>query len=435
MSDNTVLNKALELGGDVVRDIDKGGFKTQVVTLDMGGAGAEQLLTGKLPVISYPANSFGDITADAWGVPKVSLPKSLFHSLFTFDIPAKLWFTYEDGVQVYASTHIASTNGAAVLTTSAAKTDLVLESRLCPRYQPNRGHLPSTALWCPDKTADGVREWGVCTNENGVLFRLKDGLLYAVLKSGGVETLEQFIDTSTVTGFDVEKGNVYDIQYQWRGVGNYFFFVNLVRVHVFANLGTLTALSMENPALPAYYRATRGTQDVAMHIGCVDIASENGDDDTEQPVNAFADAVATTGTDKPVLVVYNPLQIGGKTNTRTVILDEVSVTNTKKATFKLWRTRDLASITGATLVAIGSGSVMQTDSPDTSVGAVRATAFISTGAERLATLQVEAAAPRSKQISKRPHIAVSLVRGDYLVVTATASVGVSDVVLSWGEEI
>jgi hypothetical protein len=48
MADNTVLPAGG--GGDSVRDIDKGGIKTQVVTLDVGGAGAETLLAGTVPV-------------------------------------------------------------------------------------------------------------------------------------------------------------------------------------------------------------------------------------------------------------------------------------------------------------------------------------------------------------------------------------------------
>ena len=48
MADNTILNAGT--GGDTIRDIDKGGKKTQVVTLDLGGAGAESLVNGSLPV-------------------------------------------------------------------------------------------------------------------------------------------------------------------------------------------------------------------------------------------------------------------------------------------------------------------------------------------------------------------------------------------------
>ena len=49
MADNTVLLPGA--GGDTIRDIDKGANgKTQVVVLDLGGSGAESLLTGTLPV-------------------------------------------------------------------------------------------------------------------------------------------------------------------------------------------------------------------------------------------------------------------------------------------------------------------------------------------------------------------------------------------------
>lgn len=64
MADNTVLNGTTVAGGDSVRDISKNGVKTQVVTLDLGGAGAESLIAGSLPVtFLQPAGSanFGQV--------------------------------------------------------------------------------------------------------------------------------------------------------------------------------------------------------------------------------------------------------------------------------------------------------------------------------------------------------------------------------------
>jgi hypothetical protein len=48
MADNTRLNSGT--AGDLIRNIDKGGVKTQVVTLDLGGSGVESLTSGTLPV-------------------------------------------------------------------------------------------------------------------------------------------------------------------------------------------------------------------------------------------------------------------------------------------------------------------------------------------------------------------------------------------------
>jgi hypothetical protein len=43
-------NSTLPATGDAVRTVDKGGVKTQVVTLDLGGSGAESLVSGAVPV-------------------------------------------------------------------------------------------------------------------------------------------------------------------------------------------------------------------------------------------------------------------------------------------------------------------------------------------------------------------------------------------------
>lgn len=274
------------------------------------------------------------INADAWGNQIVSLPLSRFHGMWTFDVPQTQFMIYENGTQVYSSTNIVSSDGAGLMSADSTKHTLLMESRTCPRYQPNRGHRLSTALWCPDATADAVRDWGVGTTENGVNFRLKaDGKLYAVLKSGGVETHEEEIDTTGITGFDVTKGNVYDIQYQWRGVGDYNFYINLKLVHVIDNLGTLTALSMQNPALPVRFLCQRVTEDASLYLGCVDITSENGAFEQLQYGSAYAANVAVT-TDTPVIVLKQPLVIGTKTNTRDLTLARISFDCSKKAVFK-----------------------------------------------------------------------------------------------------
>ncbi len=386
---------------------------------------------------SFPANSFGDLTADAWGVPKVSIAHSLAHGMFTFDVPESIWFMYHNGTQVYSSTAITSTNGAGVLQTSATNHTLLLESRECPRYQPNRGHHFATALICPSKTLGGVREWGVGTSENRARFRLKsDGKLYAVLFSGGIQTYEQEIDMSLIPGFDVEKGNTYDIQYQWRGVGNYKWFVNLTCVHSADLIGTLTALSLENPALPMSFLAQRVTQDVSIIIGCADITSENGEDNNiEQYGSAYSEAVTVNGTNVPVLVICNPLQINGKTNTRTITLARASMSCTKKATFKIWETRSAGDLTGETLQTIGRGSFVQTDSPDTVAGAVRATAVTTANLRFITAIPVEAAVRGIWDNPFRNRIELPFVRGDHIVVTCSATTATSECVLEWGEQI
>ena len=397
---------------------------------------------GFAPASSSPVILGRGITLDAWGTQKMSLPLSLFHGLFTYDIPQSMWLLYENGAEVGASAQIQSIGGVANIATTATITNAVLESREAPRYQPNRGHLFSMAGWFPNKTNDGQRDFGLFTRENGVFFRLKsDGLLYAVLRSNNIETKEELIDTGPLTGFDVEKNNIYDIQYQWRSAGNYMFYIGdpasgvSKLVHVIKNLGVMQAASMENPALPICFEASRNTQDVEMNIACADITSENGRTDTERFSSAYAEDVAVNGANEPVLIVSQPLLVGGKTNTRGVTLARISVKCDKKAVFKVWITRDPTAITGATFQPVNSGSFVESDSPDMDATAVRATSVNIASMQFVDAIPVEASRLQQVDNPYRGRIEFPVVRGDYLVITVTSTNSIATAVIEWGEQI
>ena len=369
---------------------------------------------------------FGDLTVDAWGHPVSVQLQSLFHGMWTFDIPQSMWLVDEDGSEVAPAsvTAVTSSGGAALLDTTGF-TSCEMYSKRHPRYQPNRGHRYSTALWCPNPTNDGIREWGLFTDENGVFFRLKaDGELYAVVKSGGVED-EQLLDTSGISGFDVSKGNVYDIQFQWRGVGNYKFFINLELVYEFAYLGTRTALTMQNPALPVAYKCTNTTQDVTMHIGCADVTSEGGETAREQYGSATGQA-SGNNTDFPVVAIFNPLTIGGETNTRDLRLAKVTASSTAKCSVSVWGTRDPAALTGEVFAARGNGSYVEVDTT--------ATAIVAANAVLLTKFNVEANAADRATNPSEGTIDYFITRGDYIIVSYTGNSTV-DVVIEWGEEI
>ncbi len=385
----------------------------------------------------------GDLITDAYGVQKVSLPRSLFHSTFTFDIPTS-WFIYENDIQVKndVSTVITSVNGEAKLVTTAALPSNNLESRQSPRYQPNRGHLFSTALRCPLKTANGIREWGLGTAENRIIFRLKsDGLLYAVRRSGDVELNEELIDTSKLGGFDVEKGNIYDIQFKWRGSGDYFFYIGSLTtgesklVHTFKLLGTQNTVTLENPAMPIDFHVIRTTEDVEMFIGCADVTSENGGQLINKYTSVLSEAVVT-GTDTPVSVIKVPLQIAGQTNTRTAIGVRISLINSKKATFRICTTRDPTNIIGATYKPLGEGSFLESDSTDMDPTAVRATSIILANLIFVASVTVQALVRAEVETPGNAEIVLTAVRGDFIVISCTSSgAGSADCVLELGEEV
>ena len=165
---------------------------------------------------------------DAWGRNKTITDRSLLHGMFTYNVPVAVWRETFNGTE-QAFTNATSVDGALNLVSGATLSDVTnLNTYRHPRYQPNRGYLYSTALIMPDVANNGFRRFGAGTDENGVYFELDNVGLHACIRTtttgGGTLVDRQLIDT---TGIDLSKGNVYDIQFQWRGVGNYKFFINL----------------------------------------------------------------------------------------------------------------------------------------------------------------------------------------------------------------
>jgi len=123
---------------------------------------------------------------DAWGVDKVSLNHSLVHGVFTYDVPPSVWLAIENGVEVFTLASTGATSEDGMLKVISQGNNTIVFSRRHPRYQPNRGHLYSSSIILPDPGADGIRDWGMATEEDGIFFRLESGTLYAVGAESGI---------------------------------------------------------------------------------------------------------------------------------------------------------------------------------------------------------------------------------------------------------
>ena len=383
--------------------------------------------------------SFGDLNSDVWGYPIRSERVSLFHGLWTFDIPQSMWLVYEDDTEIVPAsvTGVASTNGAGVLDTGAGGagtfSSVLLTSKRHPRYQPNRGHHFATALLCPDAGNDGTAEWGLFTDnagtiEDGAFFRLEaDGTLSAVVVSNGVEVYDQAIDTSGITGFDVTKGNLYDLRWQWRGVGDYFWYINLQLVHKTSLLGSRTGLSIRNPAMPVSYKVTNTTEDQSLVIGCVDVTSEAGSVDREQ-YSSYSATASTGGVGEvPILSIYNPPTISSRRNTRDIRLQRVTVSSAARILATVYKTRDPAALTGEVFTGIGGGSYVEYDTT--------ASAVVPANATKITAFRVEANGSSFVDNPDVNRIDFYVTHGDYIIVTAQGSNTTVDVTIEWGEEI
>lgn len=83
-----------------------------------------------------------DLGTDAWGKPKFTIDNSLFHGMFTYNIPVNVWYESLNGAELTAFSKATSLNGKLNLTSGTTLNDAAyLRTFRNPRYEPNRGHL------------------------------------------------------------------------------------------------------------------------------------------------------------------------------------------------------------------------------------------------------------------------------------------------------
>jgi len=439
MANNTILNARQSAGDTIATDeiIDGAGqsVKHQRVKVQYGDEGSATDVSKANP-LPIKAGS-GDLTVDAWGVQKVSSEHSLFSGLFTYDIPPERWLFYEDDAEVaYASaTRATSALGVATVTSGATATNNAwIGSRRHPRYQPNKGLHWAGSIGLPDINKDGICKFGVGGDmENGMYFKtIGDGNLYACLMSDSVETHAELI--TFPFDIDLTKGNIYDIQAQWRGVGNIKYFAgnpatgDVELVHTINLLNTLTnSVSIANPALSLFMYSENVTEEVSLWCGCMDLGTEGGG----SPYLQYGQSgVSATGKTAPIglIAIRNPSTINGDVNTRDVTLERFTFYASKRSIVDVYTTRDAAAVTAGSWATTRTGSYVESNTTFTAVN---------TGLmEKLTTVRL---APNTESTKTNPdHNAIEffIVHGDYVVFVLSSGAAVDvDVTVEWGDEI
>ena len=299
------------------------------------------------------------LATDIWGVAKVSLEHSLLRSLFTSGIPKSLWKEEVNEIESEVYVNCSTNNGKLVVASPANPGDsTMLRTFRAPRYQPNRGHRYATAMFFPE-VDNGARRWGYFTRESGAFFELNEarelsGVIRTTIDGITADTphpinLEDFPQLS---GLDLQYGNIYDIQMQWRGVGDYKFFIDFVEVLHIKNINQLKELSIFNPANPLAFEVTNVTGVSTMECGCVDISSEGGDNGGGSygsiGITTELGSVTVTDPNTPVIVIKSLLTVGGMVNTRDTLMIAANAYANNKVIFRIWNTRDETAIDSGT---------------------------------------------------------------------------------------
>jgi len=311
--------------------------------------------------VNVNSNALG---LDAWSRNKVIIDKSLVHGVWTREVSGKVWLDRTDGIDNPPETNFTSENG--MLKCQGAAGELrYLHSRRHPRYQPNRGHLYSSSMILPDFDVAVNQEFGLISPHSGIFFRVNAGKLYIVRRTSfdsgaGYVTTDYPTEITLPAGYDGSrtKGHLYDIQMQWRGVGDIKIFIDLDGVQILELLGTLDAVSIIDPALPVGFVIDG---EAKMYCVCADITSEGGTKENRQYMSASTSNVSgeipITGYNFPVLAVRSVDEFRNLPNNRDVVLTRVTGYCDKKSVMRVWVTSDATGVVGGTWDPIDSGNM------------------------------------------------------------------------------
>ena len=309
--------------------------------------------------------SRNELGYDAWGRNKVVADFSLFHGVFTHEVSQRMWLEVIDDVESTTMTTFTSENGM-LKCVGIDGSEVRMQSKRHPRYQPNKGHLYSNSMMLPDNTNAVNQDFGIFTPESGIFFRANNGILYAVRATTYNDVYTEYAEAMTLpSGIDLSKGNIFDIQMQWRGVGDIKFFVNQVLCHTMELLGTQDYITVSNPALPIGFRVNGIA---TMFCGCVDVTSEGGHQENRQYLSTSTStdsgSIPVNLYNEPIIAIRVPDTFKGQINTRDFALTRITGYSDNKSILRVWGTRDATAITLSTDIWKGVKTEVQDDPLD-----------------------------------------------------------------------
>jgi hypothetical protein len=247
------------------------------------------------------------------------------------------------------------------------------------RYQTGRGQRVLVSSWHDAPLLGQTRNWGYYDDSDGLMWRLSGTEVGVVRRSStsGVP-VDQFtaqsqwnvdkMDGSGKSGvnLDVTKGNIYEVKFQWLGVGIVHWFVNGYLVHVMNHPNTIAGPYMRTATLPVSADVVNetnvGVSGSGMRIICANVTSEGG---SHQPEYSYAVSTSATrsniptGPYTPVLAIRLAATLNGVDNREIVLPKDIEVfiggsAGATRASYVL--VLNPSALTGGAWTSVGGGS-------------------------------------------------------------------------------
>lgn len=260
-------------------------------------------------------------------------PQSAFGEILTADFKIQAAWSFNYNINPLIVTSILDNGGTISQEDSFAKLEsntdpngsAIMHSKLSVTYTPGVGTLVRFTAVFDTPQADSQQLMGIGDNLDGWFFGY-NGTQFGILKRrDGVDewTYQENWNKNLSPDLNHQKGNVYEIRFQWLGFGMQYFGIennegNIVDVHQIEYANTNDQVSVLNPSLPLYAAVINSgnTTNIALKTPSA-VGGSNGESEVEAlklPVGYDITKVITAGTPNYLFSIRNPPTYQGKNN-------------------------------------------------------------------------------------------------------------------------
>lgn len=182
------------------------------------------------------------------------------------------------------------------------------------RYQAGKGQqIMVTCHHADVGKTNQTRRWGYFDDNDGLFFELNGTTLKVVRRTSVsgvvVDNPISQVDWNTdkYADLDLRNGNIYEIRFQWLGVGDVWFYINERLVHCMEHKNKLPVVYMRTASLPVSLEVINTAVSTAssMTAICASVISEGGSSPPEYSWAAYNSANITIGgnASRPILSI------------------------------------------------------------------------------------------------------------------------------------
>lgn len=227
--------------------------------------------------------------------------------------------------------HVAAQSAIRLTVTASSGSTARIRTHSFFRYQAGKAQVIKMTCYHADTgQANQVRRWGYFDDNDGLFFALSGTTLQIVRRTStsgspvdnvvaqsawNVDKLDGTGDSGVT--LDITKGNIYEIHFQWLGVGTVNMYVNGILVHEMLHANTLAAPYMRTAQLPVALDVvnTGASTGSSLTYICASVSSEGGQDPPNILFTAYnATDVSVTTTERPVLSIRPKMTYNSVTN-------------------------------------------------------------------------------------------------------------------------